>query len=338
MKVFISKYGNIISHYFEYIENAEIIEKIPNSTYIVCIGLNIIIYVFKMAYYHSKNIDYAYEHTQKACYRFLEYIEQMHQTNTLHNLNNVDAVLFIYKNTIDDLNTPMNHSFHSTCNSNLEIWMDPNRVPYPSSSSVQSLAPQSHPIHAPHSIHMFQYECKIIQTITHATKVLICYKNEFYFEDDSSDSKRDQPNTIDNMIYISKYYLPKFLAAMDFPEINDLSSNVGGGGGGGDLGIGLRKISVYNCFFYYIKLIQEKIDFTPRLYHLFLQEVLKYLVKWKHANTNTNQIWTELGVQYKYMELFMVEENFKKLLSFLEKDKMKWFVKMLFHVPPVCPI
>jgi hypothetical protein len=309
MKLFISKYGNVILDYFYHIENAELIKKIPNSTYVVCIGLNLIIYVFKMSYYHSKNIDYAYDHTQKACFRFLEYIEQMNCTNTLHNLNNVDAVLFIYKKTIDDLNAPISHSFHSTCNSNLENLMDSNRVT-PNQTNININPLLNHPSN--HLSNHFIYESKIIKTITYATKVLIFFKNEFYFEDGSSEIKHVQPNTIENMIYITKHYLSKFLMYMDYPDEEDPER--------------IPFVQNYNVLFYYIKLIQEKIDFNAETYYLFLQEVLKIMVKWR----NSEIVLTELMIQYKYMELFYIEENTQKLMSLFENGKMKLFVKMLF--------
>jgi hypothetical protein len=56
-----------------------------------------------MTLYSKKNVGSAYVNCQKAYYCYLEYIEQMNRTNLLHNLNNLDAVIFVYKKTIDDL-------------------------------------------------------------------------------------------------------------------------------------------------------------------------------------------------------------------------------------------
>jgi hypothetical protein len=50
------------------------------------------------------------------------------------------------------------------------------------------------------------------------------------------------------------------------------------------------------------------------------------MVKWR----NSEIVLTELMIQYKYMELFYIEENTQKLMSLIENGKMKLFVKMLF--------
>jgi len=306
MKLFISKYCNIIQYYFEHIENSSTLKGICNSTYIICIGLNTVIYVFKMAYYHSKNIDFAYEHTQKACYRFLEYIEQMNYTNTLHNLNNIDAVTFVYKKTIDDLNTPSSHSFHSTYNTNFESIREPIDL-YSNPNTALNIRQNRN----------FIFESKLIKTITYATKILIFYKNEFYFEDGSSEFRQKQPNTIENIHFIVKNHLSKFLSLIEYPEEGENNGN------------GNNTIETsydYTTLFYYIKLIQEKIDFSFESYHLFLQEVYKMIVKMKKTCVYPN----ELAVQYKYVDTFFIEENKNKANLFLENNKMQPFVKFLF--------
>ena len=99
----VNKYTLIIDEYFQHMIQSELLNTIDNSSYVLCIGLNAILHIFKMTLYSKKNVGSAYVNCQKAYYCYLEYIEQMNRTNLLHNLNNLDAVIFVYKKTIDDL-------------------------------------------------------------------------------------------------------------------------------------------------------------------------------------------------------------------------------------------
>jgi len=99
----VKKFTNVIIEYLHLINKSEIIQNVHNSKYVIYIGLNTIIHVFKIILLSTKNIDLAHYYSQKSYYCYLEYIEQIHKTNMMHNLNNSDAVMFVYNKTIIDI-------------------------------------------------------------------------------------------------------------------------------------------------------------------------------------------------------------------------------------------
>jgi len=103
----IERYILLLMEYIHLIHSSEIIKQLDNAPTVFQIGINAIAHIFKMSFLLSKNTELAGCYTQKGMYCYLEYIEQMNRTNTLHNLENTDAVLFVYDKTLTDLYTPM---------------------------------------------------------------------------------------------------------------------------------------------------------------------------------------------------------------------------------------
>jgi len=68
-------------------------------------GVETLIHVFSVIFYYTKNVDLTFYHTQKACYFYVEFIEQISDDNvTFLQLSSRDATLFVYKKTIFDIN------------------------------------------------------------------------------------------------------------------------------------------------------------------------------------------------------------------------------------------
>lgn len=99
----IDKYFTIIEEFFQQVE--KVLLPIPEIQINVClyIGLNSIYRVFEYVLFKTKNIEKAYYYCQKTYFYYTEYMEQIHQTNLQNTLNQTDAVLFIYKKTIFEL-------------------------------------------------------------------------------------------------------------------------------------------------------------------------------------------------------------------------------------------
>jgi hypothetical protein len=75
--------------------------------------------------YHSKNIDMAYYHGQKAYFFFVEFITQItSDSNSFLHLSSKDAILFVYKKTIFDIN------FSYCKNSNTQVDKDREKFDY----------------------------------------------------------------------------------------------------------------------------------------------------------------------------------------------------------------
>lgn len=81
---------------------------IKNKQYYVFIferGIEILIHVFSMIFYYTKNLELTFYHSQKAYYFFVEFIEQISDDNiTFLQLSSRDALMFVYKKTIFELN------------------------------------------------------------------------------------------------------------------------------------------------------------------------------------------------------------------------------------------
>jgi hypothetical protein len=69
----------------------------------VCIGINTINRVFEYTLVYTKCIEKTKYYAQRSYYYYLEYIEQIGDLYLSQGLNHMDAVLFVYKKTIFDL-------------------------------------------------------------------------------------------------------------------------------------------------------------------------------------------------------------------------------------------
>ena len=68
-------------------------------------GIETLIHVFTIIFYYTKNLELTFYHSQKAYYFYIEFIEQISDDNInfLH-LSSRDAVMFVYKKTIFEIN------------------------------------------------------------------------------------------------------------------------------------------------------------------------------------------------------------------------------------------
>ncbi len=238
-------YINIINDYFDHMIQSELLNKLNNSTYIFSIGLNTIIHIYKICLINSKSFDVTQYLCQKAYYCYLEYIEQMNKSNLLHNLNNSDAIIFVYKKTISDSgilncqNTdsiPINNSLLST------------------KISINGTINES--------TDELEY---ILNGLSIITKTILFFKTEYLFENkDSISSESNKKNIyINDIKTIMTENLNKYLSLL-------ISLNEP-----------LYEVSI---LFNYIEMITKKIEFTVSEYCIFLGELYKYLKKLKKNN------------------------------------------------------
>jgi hypothetical protein len=96
----IEKYILLINEYFSLIKKSNIMKEINYPLMCLFVGINSLHRVFEYVLIKSKNIDTAYYYATKSYYYYLEYMEQIYNSNIQLNINHFDIVLFIYKNTI----------------------------------------------------------------------------------------------------------------------------------------------------------------------------------------------------------------------------------------------
>jgi hypothetical protein len=101
----LEKLVNIIKEYIKFISDKINMKNKPYYRFILERGLETILHIFSVIYYYTKNLDLTFYHCQKAYYFYVEFIEQISDDNiTFLKLSSRDAILFVYKKTIYDLN------------------------------------------------------------------------------------------------------------------------------------------------------------------------------------------------------------------------------------------
>jgi hypothetical protein len=100
-----NNYKLIISEYIKLIsENNYFINK-NNYKLIIIKGIDVFSHIFNIILLHTKSLQLATYHSQKSYFFYIEFIEQMYQdSNAFLKLNHKDAVLFLYKKTIFEIN------------------------------------------------------------------------------------------------------------------------------------------------------------------------------------------------------------------------------------------
>ena len=106
----ITKYVLLIKEFFDLVNQSDTIKNLHQPSITIDIGINIMNRVFEYVLMKQGSINIAYYYSQKSYYYYLEYMEQINNTEILNNLNHIDAVLFIYKKTIFDINNGNNEN------------------------------------------------------------------------------------------------------------------------------------------------------------------------------------------------------------------------------------
>ena len=84
---------------------------IKNKQYYIFIferGIETLIHIFSIIFYYTKNLELTFYHSQKAYYFYIEFIEQISDdTITFLQLSSRDALMFVYKKTIFEINNDL---------------------------------------------------------------------------------------------------------------------------------------------------------------------------------------------------------------------------------------
>lgn len=110
----IEKYCIIIEDFFNNLKKLNASNSNIDIYTCMMIGLNSILRVFQYVLIKTKNIEKAFYYSQRTYIYYIEYINQIYETNLLHRLNHSDAVLFIYKKTIFEFQSGDNNKLFDT--------------------------------------------------------------------------------------------------------------------------------------------------------------------------------------------------------------------------------
>jgi len=101
----LTKFVRVLIEYMKFISEKITMKNRRYYMFIFERGIETIIHIFSVIFYYTKNLDLTFYHSQKAYYFYIEFIEQISDDNiTFLQLSSRDAIMFVYKKTIFDLN------------------------------------------------------------------------------------------------------------------------------------------------------------------------------------------------------------------------------------------
>jgi hypothetical protein len=101
----LNKFISIIMDFMKCISEKISMKNKPYFNFIFERGVETLIHVFSVIFYYTKNLDLTAHHTQQSYYFYIEYIEQISDDNaTFLQLTSRDAIIFVYKKTIYNIN------------------------------------------------------------------------------------------------------------------------------------------------------------------------------------------------------------------------------------------
>lgn len=104
VKEILDCYSYIISEYCVIISNKLEMQNVIKKKFIIRRGLDTLTHIFNYILYYTKNIKVTMDYLEKSIYLYIEFIEQINQTeNSFLEFNSRDATQYVYKKTIYDL-------------------------------------------------------------------------------------------------------------------------------------------------------------------------------------------------------------------------------------------
>jgi len=103
-------FGKIMLGYLVFMSHSEIVKKSNHMDIIMYNGANIVIHVFTIHMYSNSSLETICQQCCKSYVCYLEYIEQLDKTNLVNNLYISDISIFVYKQTIGELLSNVQHS------------------------------------------------------------------------------------------------------------------------------------------------------------------------------------------------------------------------------------
>ena len=115
VEIYVKYYIELINEYMVFIVDNMIIQDEVYLLFLIKRGVETITHCFKTLLMYTKNIDLTMFHSKKALYYYIEFIGQISDIQTKHSylqLNSKDAILFVYKKTIYDINNVYCKTFY----------------------------------------------------------------------------------------------------------------------------------------------------------------------------------------------------------------------------------
>jgi hypothetical protein len=119
----LNKYNLLIIEYLNFIIESINVKNNAYNKFVILRGLKTITHVFNIILYYTKNLDVAYYHSQKSFYFYIEFIGQISEDqHTFLQLNSRDAMMFVYKKTIYEINNEIKKQIvHPTADMSVKL-------------------------------------------------------------------------------------------------------------------------------------------------------------------------------------------------------------------------
>jgi hypothetical protein len=118
----LTKFVSVIIEYMKFMCEKIIMKNKHYYRFIFERGVETVIHVFTNILFYTKNLDLAFYHSQKAYYFYIEFIEQISDENiTFLQLSSRDAILFVYKKTLFEINQEYKKSLPELSNDDKNI-------------------------------------------------------------------------------------------------------------------------------------------------------------------------------------------------------------------------
>tara|TARA_A100001015_G_scaffold251133_1_gene289928 strand:+ start:1963 stop:2724 length:762 start_codon:yes stop_codon:yes gene_type:complete len=118
----VSKYSILIKEYIELFQKNV---NFSNKEYLKNIflkGLTTINNVFNLLLLYTKNLELTFIYSQKSIFLYIEFIDQISEdANSFLQLNSQDAILFVYKKTIYEINNDYRKDLIITCEKEINL-------------------------------------------------------------------------------------------------------------------------------------------------------------------------------------------------------------------------
>jgi hypothetical protein len=205
----LTKFVSVILEYMKLVSEKLTMKNKPHYKFIFERGLETLIHVFTMILYFTKNLELTFYHTQKAYYFYIEFIEQISDDNiTFLQLTSRDAIMFVYRKTIFDLNNEYKKSMKEPSSDEIMLMSSINVYTNIYKNIVQFIINHKD----------FKYETKLDYI------KLCCCSIEFV--SDALNENKIEKETLDCIYVFTNFLSDKKLKTNDFFKLLDDFINV----------------------------------------------------------------------------------------------------------------
>jgi len=102
--ILFNNYLNLLSTYHSLFAKNIVAKNTKYKEYIYLQGMKCLNHIFIILLQYTNNLSFTHYHCEKGIYYFTEFISQIENENSFLKLSSIDAIIFVYKKTIYNIN------------------------------------------------------------------------------------------------------------------------------------------------------------------------------------------------------------------------------------------